>query len=149
LIALSLLELLDEVVSIFDLVTTETVVEEWRSCEGEVPQGVRILEGSIPSDPMLSTQLDSGEASVILAAGVHDIGNVLIDETKGRKMARQHYGLRVIGTVRVLVELRKAGHIGRIQPYLEKLLEHGYWLSPTVVSWALVECRENPDPGME
>ncbi len=60
LIALSLLELLDEVVSVFDLVTTETVVEEWRSREGEVPTGVRVLGRPVPSDPMLSAQLDPG-----------------------------------------------------------------------------------------
>lgn len=148
LIALSLLELLDEMVSVFDLVTTETVVEEWRSREGEVPAGVRILDRLVPADPMLSAQLDPGEASVILAALAHNIGNVLIDETKGRKVARRIYGLNVVGTARILVELRKAERIDRIEPYLEKLLGHGYWLSKTVVSWALAECHENQDSGI-
>lgn len=71
-----------------------------------------------------------------------------IDETRGRKMARRIYGLNVVGTARVLVELHKAEQIDRIQPYLEKLVAHGYWLSKTVLSWALSECHENPEPGI-
>ncbi|MCH8514219.1 MAG: hypothetical protein LAT83_21555 [Kiritimatiellae bacterium] len=138
------MELLEEVAAVFDLVTTETVVEEWRSRAGEVPAGVRVLDQPVQPNPMLSAQLDPGEASVILAALEHNIGNVLIDETRGRKVARRIYGLNVVGTARILVDLHKAERIERIQPYLEKLLGHGYWLSKAVLSWALAECHKNP-----
>jgi predicted nucleic acid-binding protein len=86
--------------------------------------------------------LDLGEASVILAALENGIPNVLIDELRGRRVARRIYGLNVVGTARVLVELRQAERIDRIKPYLDKLLGHGYWFSTSVVSWALAQCNE-------
>lgn len=77
LIALSLLDVLEKAVEVYDLFTTETVVEEWRNRVGEVPPAVKILP-SPERDSFLSAQLDPGEASVIQLALKNQIGNVLI-----------------------------------------------------------------------
>lgn len=49
-------------------------------------------------DPLLAVELDSGEASVIQTARNLGINLVLMDERKGRRLARRVYGLQTIGT---------------------------------------------------
>ncbi len=66
-------------------------------------------------EPLLRTELDAGEAAVISLALKESPTKVLIDERKGRKIARLVYGLDVLGTARVLIEAQKAGLISNIQ----------------------------------
>ncbi len=52
----------------------------------------------IPLDPLLKSRLNEGEAAVIQLAQALSIDQVLIDERKGRKIARDIYGLRTLWT---------------------------------------------------
>ena len=54
------------------------------------------------------------------------INQVLIDERKGRKVARDIYGLRTLGTVRVLLEAKQSGLIDSILQPLESMRENDY-----------------------
>lgn len=141
LIALALLDLLERENPVFEFVTTQTVLSEWSSRDGNIPKALKVISDPRP-DLLLSAQLDPGEASVIAAAVEHDIGNVLIDELRGRRVARRIYGLTVIGTARVLVEWRKYGWVDEIRPLLSQLQAEGYWISKAVVDWALDQTGE-------
>jgi len=72
---------------------------------------IEISELSTPVDPLLITLLDVGESSVIHGAREFGLTSVLMDERKGRRIARDVYGLRVIGTARVLVDAKQANLI--------------------------------------
>ena len=61
---------------------------------------------------------------------------MLIDERKGRKIARRVYGLHTIGTARVLVEAKQAGLVGEIAPLFERLRRESYWIADPIVKWA-------------
>ncbi|MBM4055550.1 MAG: DUF3368 domain-containing protein [Planctomycetes bacterium] len=72
-------------------------------------------------DPLIKTVLDSGEASVIQLSLEINADYVLIDERKARKIARNIYGLRVIGTARNLVEAKNKGIIDSVGNVLNKI----------------------------
>ncbi|MEA1051582.1 DUF3368 domain-containing protein [Lamprobacter modestohalophilus] len=71
-------------------------------------------------------------------------GQVLMDEHKGRKVARQVYGLRTLGTVRVLLEAKERGSIDAIGAPLALMREQGYRIHDDIVRAALVQAGEQP-----
>jgi uncharacterized protein len=95
-----------------------------------------------PLDPLLSTVLDKGEAAVITLAQASSADVVLIDESKARKIARTIYGLRVIGSARVLVEAQRHGMLDNVAAALQAMREYGYWLDDAIVQYALREAGE-------
>ncbi len=90
------------------------------------------------AEPVLRAMLDAGEAAVIALAHTEGIGHVLLDERKGRRVARVIYGLTVWGTARILIEAKFAGLLPAVHPELLSLQAHGYWLGDEVVAEA---CR--------
>ena len=70
---------------------------------------------------LLSKDIDLGEAEVIALALETGIEDVLLDDFKGRQLARLH-GLSPIGTIGVLLQAKKAGHINELKPNLDKLI---------------------------
>ena len=101
---------------------------------------VSVLE--IAPDPLLKSLLDEGEAAVIQLAQALRIDQVLIDERKGRKVARDIYGLRTLGTVRVLLEAKQSGLIDAIRQPLESMRGHGYRIHEDLVQAALRQAGE-------
>ena len=70
------------------------------------------------------------------------INQVLIDERKGRKVARDIYGLRTLGTVRVLLEAKLSGLIDSILQPLASMRENGYHIHEDIVQAALRQAGE-------
>lgn len=88
------------------------------------------------SDPVLAAMLDPGEAAVRVLARSLGISHVLMDERKGRKIARTILGLTVSGTARLLVDAARAGLIVSARRELETLRAGGYWLGDNILAWA-------------
>lgn len=76
--------------------------------------------------------LDRGEAEAIILATEMDADLILLDEVLGRFHAK-HAGLKVTGTIGVLVKAKNLGHIAAIKPLLFDLREKGVWLSQTLI----------------
>lgn len=93
-------------------------------------------------DPLLASVLDNGEASVIQLARERDIVRVLIDERKGRQIAREVYQLEVVGSARVLVEAKRRGHLASVEEALAAMRRHGYYLHEKIVAAILREAGE-------
>jgi hypothetical protein len=82
-----------------------------------------------PLDPLLSTELDRGEAEVIALALQAQAGKVLIDERKGRRVALLVYHLPVIGTGGLLLVAKQHGLLNQIRPLMVAMKANGYFLS--------------------
>jgi predicted nucleic acid-binding protein len=93
-------------------------------------------------DPLLQTVLDYGEASVIQLAREMKADYVLIDERKGRKIAREIFSLKVIGTARILVEAKRKGIIDSVGDALNQMRDSGYRLHDNIIRYALKESKE-------
>lgn len=82
---------------------------------------------SVPSE-WLALDLGAGELSV-LALGLEDQRRiVLLDDGLARRIA-QAAGLTVWGTLKVLLEAKRRGLTGTVEPLLRRMEEAGMWIS--------------------
>jgi uncharacterized protein len=92
-------------------------------------------------DSELALALDPGEAAAIGLAELLHADRLLIDEKKGRTLARQR-GLRVQGTLGLLVEARRAGALDSLRDVLDELSLAGFHVSARLVEEALRQVGE-------
>ena len=85
-----------------------------------MPPWVSILDlaGSLSS---ITHALDVGEAAVIQLALERGIGDVCIDEWRGRRVAKSA-GLRVTGSLGLLGRCKRRGIIKELKPWIESLV---------------------------
>ncbi|MBF0604796.1 MAG: DUF3368 domain-containing protein [Nitrospirae bacterium] len=87
-------------------------------------------------DPLLIAELDRGGAAVISLARIRLPCLTVIDEKRGRRIARHVYGLAVKGTAGLLVEARRRGLLDNLRTTLLDLQRAGYYLSDAVIAAA-------------
>lgn len=152
LIALGLLDHLDLLLLLARRVIVPAPVHEEVIAGGQGDIGVRayrqatwleVATPASPIDPLLGAVLDRGESAVIQLAVERTVRRVLIDERKGRRVAREIYNLEVYGTARVLVEGHRAGRLsGRLRSSFDALRAAGYWIDSKIVEACLLEVGE-------
>lgn len=86
------------------------------------------VELSKPVEDSLLLVVDPGEAEAIQLAGEIDLRFLLIDESRGRRLARRR-GVRVVGTGGVLLAAKERGFVEQIAPVLDSLRRNGYRLA--------------------
>jgi len=104
---------------------------------------IKVQTPSTPVEPLLQTVLDKGEASVIQLARECDADLVLIDERKARKVAREIYGMRVVGSARLLVEAKQLGLINNVKDAITGMRNGGYWIQNDIIDFALRKAGED------
>lgn len=153
LIALSTLELLSELSPLFETVYAPNMVIEEALYSRDKPGAIGVAEAldkgwiqsvAVPTTPTLkklALLLDAGESEALSLA--KELGAVaLIDERKGRRVAKAHH-IPIVGTVAVLIAMKKAETVSHIKPLLNKLTTQGYRLNPQLIEQALIACNES------
>jgi predicted nucleic acid-binding protein len=69
----------------------------------------------------------------------------IIDEKRGRRIARQVYGLPVKGTAGLLVEAKRRGQLNDLRATLLDLKHAGYYLSDAVIEGACKAAESDCD----
>jgi uncharacterized protein len=90
---------------------------------------------------LLAAELDRGEAEAIALALQEKADWLLIDERVGRRFA-QRVGLKVKGTLRVLLESVRRNFIDDLQPLLDTLVAKGTWIAPATYDEVLKLSQE-------
>ena len=143
LIALARIERLDLVPTILQSVLIPPAVA--REIAPSIPVLPHWLEVRSPakSASVLTSRgrLGDGECEAIALAVELGAGAILIDDRPARRLA-EAAGLHVIGTLGVLLEAKRAGHIRTIRAELEKLLETSFFLSPKLYDQLLTMADE-------
>lgn len=85
--------------------------------------------------------LDKGEAETIILATESGAGLTILDETLGRYHAKRA-GLKVTGTLGILLKAKKSGYIIEIKPLLYELKDKGIWLSNNLIEKILLLAGE-------
>ena len=89
----------------------------------------------------LARVLDPGEAEAIALAEQQSPRFLLIDEAKGRRIARQR-GIPVVGVAGVLIAAKSEGALAAVGPVLSELSACGYRLAPRLVASVPAEAHE-------
>jgi len=132
LISLSAINQLDLLCKRFSEVTIPQAVQEEVVIEGTGQPGsqevqssnwIRVQEVKDRSFVrLLKAELDEGESEAIVLARELNADLVLLDEKDARSKAKQ-VGLRILGTIGILVWAKKAGHIPSLRGQLDALRE--------------------------
>ncbi|MGC4128506.1 MAG: DUF3368 domain-containing protein [Bergeyella sp.] len=72
--------------------------------------------------------LDKGEAEAIILATEKEADLIILDETLGRFYAR-HAGLKITGTVGILLKAKQKGYLPELKPLLFELKAKEVWFS--------------------
>jgi predicted nucleic acid-binding protein len=108
------------------VIVTDIVREE---IQAQLPSWVKVSKNYEARElEILKLELDMGEASAIALALKNPGSRIILDERKGRKVAKR-LGLKVIGTLGLVVKAKEKGIISSGKEVLSKLENHGFWLS--------------------
>ena len=96
-------------------------------------------------DPFLveraSILVDAGEAEAIALVQNSPDSLVLLDDSRARRVAKR-LGLKMIGTVGLLLRAKRAGLLVRLRPSLELLQTNHIYVRPELLEAALREVGE-------
>ena len=132
LIALSKIGKLDLLKELYQEIFITTDV--YKEFGGSLPDWIIIIEvKSKYKQKELEVQLDKGEASSIALALESKNSTLIIDEIKGRKIARS-FNLNIIGTIGIIILAHKKGLISDVVEIILQLVRKGFRLSDTLIS---------------
>lgn len=118
------------------------VLGAWRDAPGADALVVaEPLDG--PFLRQLLVQLDAGEAAAVALSVERGASLLLMDEREGRKVARRH-GLRLAGTLGILLEAKQQGHLAAVKPWIEALDREGFHLGDVLRAHVLAVAGEAP-----
>jgi predicted nucleic acid-binding protein len=121
---------LDLLRTLYHSITIPTAVDlELRRGQIVVPDWIEVRS---PADralvARLEADLDSGEAEALAVALEAGADLVLIDEKRGRDVARR-LGLRFVGLLGVVLDAKRQGHLRAVRPLLDELAATaGFWI---------------------
>ncbi len=118
----------------------KAVVEEY----GEpLPSWIGVLEVKHKHlVQVLHEYLHGGEAEAIALAVELQGAVIALDDKKARRTARR-LGLKVIGTLGILILAKKKGHISDLREEIEKLLHTSFQLSQDIIQKALKKAEKD------
>lgn len=118
---------------------TNSVFNEFNQ---KIPEWIEVMELTTDVQKGLSSYLDKGEATAISLAAEHENSILIIDEIKGRKVAKE-MGISVTGSLGVLVAAKNNGHIQTVKPLIEKIQRTNFRISKELIDQVLVHVNES------
>ena len=91
---------------------------------------------------MYKTQLHDGEVEVMILSKEIGADVVIIDDANAKKHAK-YLGLPVTGTLGVLIRAKQEGYVEELKPVLYQMIEHGIYISNSLVELCLKQVGEN------
>jgi predicted nucleic acid-binding protein len=105
------------------------------------PTWLEVVSLAAPLNALGRAALDPGEAAVIQLALEQGIGVVCLDDRKGRRAALAA-GLRVTGSLGLLVRAKALGLVPTIRPIVERAAREGIWYDAELVRQILASVGE-------
>ena len=100
------------------IIVTREIADEFNK---ELPDWFTVQEPKNKTyQKILEASLDQGEASAIALAIEKKDCLLVIDDQKGRKYAEQ-LGIKITGTLGIIVDAKLSGHIDSVKPVLNKI----------------------------
>jgi predicted nucleic acid-binding protein len=100
-----------------------------------------VIEDAAPAPVIAAWDLGAGETQVLEHCRAIPAASALLDDRLARECARS-LGVPVIGTLGVVLAARRRAWIPAARPVVERLLEHGLYVTADLVAAALREVGE-------
>ena len=108
----------------------------------DLPSWIEVTTLYDPTEfQILQLELDKGEASAIALALENPNSKIILDENKGRSVAKR-LGLKVTGTIGIIITAKDLGLIQSGMEVLAKLEAHGFWLSEQLKKELIIRLKE-------
>lgn len=121
------------------IIITQEIAREFNK---ELPDWFTIEEPTNKTyQKILEASLDKGEASAIAFAIEQTDCLLIIDDYKGRKYAEQ-LGIKITGTLGVIIDAKLNGHIESVKPMLDKIKETDFRLTAELEKKTLEKANE-------
>jgi hypothetical protein len=85
----------------------------------------------------LRVGLDEGEAAAIALAMEYPEAILILDDLKARTIAQQ-MGLKIMGTIGLILRCKRTGIISEVQPVLNQLQSVGFYITDSLFQKALI-----------
>ncbi len=104
----------------------------------------QFLQGRVKQVNLTLTQLGLGlgELEAITLYKKLDANLLLIDDNRAKKYASLN-GVKVIGSLGILVKAKEQGHIERVKPFLDAIQKSEVYISQKLIEKVLEICGEN------
>ena len=122
-----------------EVVITPEIAEEYGL---ETPDWIRIEQVNDKQKfKLLNLELDEGESSGIALALENESSLLVIDEKKGRGIAKK-LGIRITGILGVMIRAKETGVVEKIKPLVDKLEKVDFRMSARLKSQILERVGE-------
>jgi predicted nucleic acid-binding protein len=131
------LELLNKLFG--EITITQEIAQEFKK---ELPHWVKIANPANKTyQKILEASLDKGEASAIAYAIEQSDCLLIMDDFKGRKYAEQ-LGIKITGTLGVIIDAKLSGLINSVKPLLDKIEKTDFRLTSELKRRTLEKSNE-------
>ena len=130
------LELLEK--SYGQVAITEIVAKEFGQ---PLPEWINVKKTDKSTQKSFEPFLDEGEASAISLALQEKVPLLIIDELKGRKIAKE-LGIKYTGTLGVIGAAKITGKIDLVKPIIDKIKATDFRVSEELLEKVLKQCDE-------
>ena len=87
--------------------------------------------------------MDLGESTALTLAFEVENATVILDDLKARKIASK-LGIKVTGTIGIIVKAKLSGHIPSARHILEKILNTDFRINAKIIEQAIKQAGESP-----
>jgi predicted nucleic acid-binding protein len=141
------LSLLHEITGL--LTIPAAVYAEIMANNGSMPGASEVTQAVWIQRTIVANRSLSAAAALGLHAGEHEAialakergAQLLMDEIRGRRLASQ-LGIGVIGTLRILAEAKRLGHLESVGPIVDEMRSSGYRFDRGLIRRFLEEVHE-------
>lgn len=120
------------------IVITETVYNEFKK---PIPKWVQVINPTTNMHLGLQGFLDPVEATSISLAAEFNRSLLIIDDSKGRRVAKE-LSISISGSLGVLVTAKNKGIIDSIKPIIEKIKQTNFRISDDLIQKVLQHANE-------
>jgi predicted nucleic acid-binding protein len=121
------------------IIVTQEIANEFKQ---ELPNWFIIDEPTNKNyQKILEASLDKGEASAIALAIEQADCLLIIDDYKGRRYAEQ-LGIKITGTLGVIIDAKISGHIASVKPILDKIKNTDFRLTSDLEKRVIEKANE-------
>ena len=121
------------------IIITPEIAKEFNQ---QIPDWIEIIEAKDKkSQLLLEDSLDLGESTALTLAFEIDNTTVILDDLKARKIANK-LGIKVTGTIGVIVKAKLQGSISSAKNILDKISNTDFRINAKIIEQAIKEAGE-------